>query len=714
MKNKILNKLLLTGCIFFLYSAIAAQWRQTNGPQGMSVKTLFGNNNTLYAGTSAKGVFKSADNGITWHTANTGIESLTVFSIISNSNILFAGTTNGVYRSSNGTNWQQANGGVLQNKFINKMIVANGFLFAGTQGSGLFKTNNNGNTWTDANGGTLTVANIRALTFANPNLIVVDDNLIFYSPDNGNTWNYNPNAPFILGTNTELFSKGDSVLLADGPGIFRSFDAGVTWGKFISVSKTENILGFANAGGAMVAGTAQGTFASKNFGKTWNAIPASGLRTGYRFNNYFYASGHTLLLAFDEIGVALSNDGGRNWKNSLTGFMPAASIDNALLFSDNILLSGTHSDGLYKSTDNGNAWIKTGTTNDADTLSNGIIFSVLKNGNTIFAGTAGNGLYRSGDNGSTWARIRNGLPQKLGGYLSVNGLAKSSTNILAATDQGFYYSTDDGLSWHAGNIAAANGSMAGVAAIDSVVCVAVQRFTGGNKIYRSINNGVNFSEVFTLFGDDFICMATDGISHFYAGSFGGFSVSNNKGINWQIAGAGLPFGTGVYTLAAVNNNVFAGNDDGVYFSNNNGISFTQKSEGFDVSFGNSAVQGLGISPQYVFAGLFQNSVWKRPLSDFGIVNTTVKPGNKNEKINLSLYPTMVSSNATLSYSLNKEMFVKITLFNAAGLPVKNIVHEKQQAGSYNFSISRDGLYAGIYTIKFLGENTAGEIKFIVQ
>ena len=73
-------------------------------------------------------------------------------------------------------------------------------------------------------------------------------------------------------------------------------------------------------------------------------------------------------------------------------------------------------------------------------------------------------------------------------------------------------------------------------------------------------------------------------------------------------------------MAALENNVFAGNGDGVYFSNDNGQSFILKSEGFSMSFENAAVQGLSISPQFVFAGLFQNSIWKRPLSDFGIIS----------------------------------------------------------------------------------------------
>src|SRR5215831_12661840 len=115
-------------------------------------------------------------------------------------------------------------------------------------------------------------------------------------------------------------------------------------------------------------------------------------------------------MGFDEIGVAYSTDKGKNWAYTLSGFSPAATIDNAITGSGTHIITGTHSDGLYQSFDDGSTWSKFGTTNDLDSLSNGTVFAILKLNNIILAGTCGFGLYRSTDNGTSWNRIRTGLP----------------------------------------------------------------------------------------------------------------------------------------------------------------------------------------------------------------------------------------------------------------------------------------------------------------
>src|SRR6185436_8514863 len=112
MKNLILS--LCPSFIFFLLTLSSlnaiAQWTQTGGPPGMSVNTFYQKGGNLFAGTSAKGVFKSTDHGITWTAANNGIENSDVFSLISDATYLYAGTNDGPYRSAdNGATWTAAN-----------------------------------------------------------------------------------------------------------------------------------------------------------------------------------------------------------------------------------------------------------------------------------------------------------------------------------------------------------------------------------------------------------------------------------------------------------------------------------------------------------------------------------------------------------------------------------------------------------------------------
>lgn len=717
MKNILSQtKHILLVILIFAQITTLAQWTKTAGPPGITVNALYQSGNLLYAGTSAKGVFKSSDNGVTWSAANTGIKNFMVFSLFSDNIYLYAGTADGVYRSSNnGDNWNPANTGIAQ-KFVVSFLNANGFLFAGTTGMGVFKSSDHGNTWTDANGGALGSSTIHAITLSGSNIVVVADNNIFYSNDNGNSWFYPQTSPFILVGNSAFITHGDSILVSSGTGVYRSFNAGKTWGKFIFINDNISISGMVESGNLIYAGTASGMYKSRNFGKTWTQIPAAGLRTGNRFFNHFAKSGTKYLLAFDEIGVAYTSDKGQTWNYSTNGFTPASSIDNALLYANNTLYSGTHSDGVYKSVNNGLSWTKIGTGNNADSLSNAIVFSMLKiNSNIILAGSCGYGLYRSADKGNTWAHITNGLPKQAGtAELCIYSLANSAGNILAGTDQGIYYSTNNGLTWHSTNITGDGMNVAGVTANDSVACAAVNGITGFNKFYRSVNKGVSWAEVFSVI-DDFTTMASDGKNHFYAGSFITGYVSNNNGLNWRNFGSGITDGS-VYAIAVKGNSVWAGNSKGVFFSNNNASGFSDVSTGLDAD-PNRSVQGFTVSSSYIFAGTFINGVWKRPLSDFGISALSTKydaaiDGEKGE-IKASVIPNPVVNEGILSYHVSQASPVIINLFDAAGRNIKTLVNAKQDAGNYKLKITGNNLAGGNYFAVVVIGNIYTTIKFTV-
>jgi photosystem II stability/assembly factor-like uncharacterized protein len=697
----------LIALFIILNKTVHAQWQKTAGPAGMNVNTFYQRGDVLFAGTTPRGVFKSSDHGVTWVAANNGITERNVFSLTANSQFLFAGTDSGVFRSpDNGVTWQRANFGI-ESKFVYSFLFANGFLFAGTSG-GLYKSSNNGASWTDANGSALNSSIIHDITFSAPHLIASADNLIFYSDDNGNSWNYNSRSPFILGNNPSFFTNGDSIIITSGPVIFRSFDGGINWGRSINVSTDATIDGIVTAGKYIVAGTPSGLFYSPNFGASWQSIAAHGIRHGKYFDHKFYRSGSNFLLAYDEIGIGYSSDSGRNWNYTLQGFPPAASIDDALTFSNNTLLSGTHGDGVYKSTNAGNTWTKIGTSNNLDTLSNSNIFSILRTNNVILAGTCGNGLYRSADNGVTWSHITAGLPNQQGtGFLCVHALAKTNTAILTGTDQGLFYSNDVGLTWNATSL---NGKdVVGVAANDSVACAAIENFIGPSEIYRSVNNPSLWNVVLQASGEDWTTMASDGKSHFYAGTLMTSNwVSNNNGVTWQTVGTGIPPGSGAYAIGVLNNNVFIGNNNGVYFSNNNAKSFSEVNTGFDDIH---AVQGFAISSTDIYAGLFENSVWKRPLSDFGI---TALQQHEVNILPVTFAPNPLINQSKLTYSIASTQHVVINLYSANGNFIKNIKDEIQNAGAYSLTINKDGLHVGNYFISVLTGNQHAMVNVVVE
>ena len=335
------------------------------------------------------------------------------------------------------------------------------------------------------------------------------------------------------------------------------------------------------------------------------------------------------------------------------------------------IYSGTHSDGVYKSNDRGNTWIKTGTSVNTDTLSNGIIFAMLHiSTNILLAGTCGEGLWRSTDNGATWTHIFSGLPQQAGtGFTCVKSLAISGPNIIAALTAGIYYSNDNGLTWHPsviqGGITVLQAS--GLAVHDNIVCVGIIA-SPGRGIYRSIDYGLTYSLAEPLL--DIETVKEGGGANMYAGSLFNVYMSNNNGNTWFSIGPGIPAGGGAFTILAWDNYIFIGNNYGVFFSSDNGASFTNASQGLD-PYPHGSISGLTRDNQYVYAGSYQDAVWRRPLSDFGVLPLTMGElkVQYSDGISRLYWQTFTETNVShfeIERSSNATDFSKIGFIKAAG------------------------------------------------
>src|SRR5262249_8342697 len=116
--------------------------------------------------------------------------------------------------------------------------------------------------------------------------------------------------------------------------------------------------------------------------------------------------------------------------------------------SGNIFAGAKGSNGIFKSTDNGDHWVATSMTTQYRVYS----IAVQPNG-VIFAGTqldppespAANGVYRSSDDGSTWS------PSGLTGTsIASNGafsFLRDGTIFVASDTGGVFRSTNGGTSW---------------------------------------------------------------------------------------------------------------------------------------------------------------------------------------------------------------------------------------------------------------------------
>jgi len=602
--------------LYFFNSSSSAQWVKTNGPEGISVTSFFEGDNYLLLGTNAQGVYRSSDNGNSWVVSSEGLENKRIACFAKDDIYIYTGSFNGgVFRSpDNGYTWQPANTGI-QNEAVFSLLEAGGYLFAGTVRNGIFRSADHGNTWVDMTVDIMSEAFIKAMVYSAPRLMVEADNYIFYSYDLGNTWDVDQ-GPTQFYQIYDFFQKGDTLFASGFHIIFRSTDGGVTWSNPYFLPYGSSVVGFSLIDNTLYAGTGDGMFSTIDWGLSWVQIPATGLRTG---GSDFIVSGNNFLLGREEIGIALSADLGNSWTSlPLSQFARASSLDDAMTVANGILYVGTHGNGVFSSPDQGNTWSKIGTTNQFDTLSREIIFSILHiESNIILAGGCGDGLFRSADNGVTWTHITAGLPVEDAfgdSFTCVHTLAKCGPNILAACWMGVYYSTDNGLTWNPTNLLSppSNGYLdaGGFAIRDNIACVGISSFPMQGGVYRSTDYGVSWTLADPV--ADIMFMATGGGSTMYAGELFTSYVSHDDGLTWQGLGLGAAF-----AIIAWDQYAFIGNNNGVFFSNDFGDNWTVVNEGMD-PYPNNAVDGFARDDEYVYAGLYRDAVWRRPLSDFNI------------------------------------------------------------------------------------------------
>lgn len=310
--------------VFFLFVFICSlvktdysfsQWTQISEGMGSNrnVSSLAGTGNYLFAGcNSGGGVFRSSDNGVSWHSANSGLSNLNINSLYYYNNILFAGTFgNGIFISTNfGDNWNSASGG-LTDLYVNCIYSSAGLLYAGTSDT----LNNSGGVFVSVNYG------------ANWNFIGPSGFSIKSLLKNGNY--------LIAGT----AYKGNS------GGFYRTTNNGVNW-----ILSNSGLPGFGieinhlSADGANIyAGTGNGVYFSNNYGSTWESISIqlSQVKVNslaiYNFN-FFAGTGS---------GVFLSTNYGTNWIEKNQGFS-GNMIVKSLFISGNNILAGTKENSVWK------------------------------------------------------------------------------------------------------------------------------------------------------------------------------------------------------------------------------------------------------------------------------------------------------------------------------------------------------------------------------
>ena len=203
---------------------------------------------TIYAATTV-GVFRSTDGGRLWNEQMTGMKEVHIVVAIAldpkRPHVLYAGTTGGAYRSTNGTaTWQKVNQGLIPAEIldaslslgVNTLVIDpqdSNIIYAGTT-KGLFKSTDMADSWTRI-GSSLADQYISSLVIDPTHaqtLYAGGRAGVQRSLDGGQSWESMNAGLETLNIRTIVISPFNAQLLyagTNGSGLYRSDDGARTW-----------------------------------------------------------------------------------------------------------------------------------------------------------------------------------------------------------------------------------------------------------------------------------------------------------------------------------------------------------------------------------------------------------------------------------------------------------------------------------------------------
>jgi photosystem II stability/assembly factor-like uncharacterized protein len=706
MKNLFLT--LLFGLVLVLsrpvsFLAQTLPWQVVSTIEGAALVSGIGTDSVIL-GSTGFGLFRSADNGVTWKQMFTDVStckrgglfvktptSLLLFSDamyrstdkgltwqavstlqlrnVVNLNGNFYGNTNTanvIYRSSdNGETWSPIYGLTLG--YITKMIIFNKRLIAvcqnGTASNCTVFQSLDGMEWTalqtPLEGKSIYDVNIAS--DAERLYALVRDTGYFMSADSGKTWNsINANLPDSLAktltSSTPLLPFRSFLFTTNRNGVYRFSPQTGEWSQLGMPQDLRYAFSlFASDNGALFVGTPRGTFRSLDTGRTWQSV-----RSGLRIlsGGYFVTSinGKIFSNSADHSWGQYSSDNGQTWEDPQ---LESTAIGVLHYFANigNTLVS-VSSDGGYVSIskDGGRTWKLI-----IDQVPN--IYSVrslLASGNILFAMRRGGGLCQSSDTGKTWV-----FNATTAYYGEVYTLSKIDNTLYIATQSGFFRSRDNGDTW-------------------------------------DIVNKELFYDIFVLNNQTYIGYV---IRQMYPFIFDGYRITRNGGMTWDNLSMPqgetslrqiIPFGSSI--LALFGNNA-------IFLSKDMARTWTKLT---NTGLPEAYINKFTLHGSSLFASFECNGLYRTDLT-----TVSAREGPQNTLFISSPAPNPSTDYTDLAFTLPRAAQAGVTLYSTLGTEVWRSEGATMSAGEQHIRIDTRHLPTGVYAYRLMVDGVSSVGRIVV-
>ena len=389
-----------------------------------------------------------------------------------------------------------------------------------------------------------------------------------------------------------------------------------------------------NANTIYLGAPAGGIWKSTDTGATWTPladnlpqIGVSGIAVSHADSNTIYIStGDKDAWDTYSVGVLKSTDGGSTWNTTGITYTGSNNMTGDIIMhpTDANTLWVATSNGVYKTTNGGTTWSNTLSGNVKDIKINPLL------PNTMYA-VSSNKFYRSTNGGTSWTQVTSGLPTSSIGRIAIAVTPANYTYVyllIANSDntfKGIYRSTNSGQNFTAMNTTTDIFNGAEQAWYDMAICAsptdANTIFTGCLNVWKSTNGGTTISQV----------------------------------NNWSSPTASTYTHADIHYLGYFGSKLFCGSDGGIYVSENDGTTFTDKTAGAQIgqfykiaiakNDASKMMGGLQDNGGYAFS----NNQWKNYYGADGM-DTAIDPTNSNKYYGFTQYGGSLNISSTAGAS----------------------------------------------------------------